>query len=74
VFRAEGFMRFTDYLAWVRVDRAKYLLKQPDMTLDEVASGCGFNDTAYFCRVFKQRTKKTPGRYRQEARAAGPIE
>lgn len=70
LFRAEGLMRFVDYLAWVRIDRAKYLLKHHDLTLDELAASCGFRDTAYFCRVFKQRTHRTPTRYRLESRTA----
>jgi AraC-like DNA-binding protein len=68
LFRREGLMRFTDYLAWVRVDRAKYLLKHHDIMLDELARSCGFKDTAYFCRVFKRRTNQTPVRYRLKAR------
>ena len=65
LFRQEGAMKFTDYLSWVRVDRAKFLLRRHDLTVDEVAADCGFNDTAYFCRVFKRRTKFTPSEYRR---------
>jgi AraC-like DNA-binding protein len=64
LFRSEGLMRFTDYLTWVRLDRAKYLLRNHDSTLGEVAASCGFSDIGYFCRVFKQRTKLTPTAYR----------
>lgn len=70
LFRREGLMRFVDYLAWVRIDRAKYLLKHHDLGLDELAASCGFRDTAYFCRVFKKRTQRTPTRYRVESRTA----
>ncbi|MBC8040922.1 MAG: helix-turn-helix transcriptional regulator [Opitutaceae bacterium] len=68
LFRREGLMRFIDYVAWVRMDRAKHLLAHQDFTLDEVATSCGFRDTAYFCRVFKQRTNRTPTGYRLESR------
>lgn len=64
LFREEGSMSFIDYLTWVRIDRAKYLLKQGDHCLDAVAAACGFAETAYFCRVFKKRTKLTPSEYR----------
>lgn len=67
LFRQEGLMRFVDYLTWVRVDRAKYLLKNHGMTLEEISSMCGFQESAYFCRVFKQRTNLTPSQYRQQA-------
>lgn len=72
LFRREGLMRFTDYLARVRVERAKYLLKHYELALNELAAACGFNETAYFCRVFKQRTGQTPTSYRQVARRAAP--
>jgi len=64
LFRSEGFMRFTDYLTWVRLDRAKYMLRHHDRTLSEVAQSCGFSDIGYFCRVFKRKTKLTPTAYR----------
>jgi AraC-like DNA-binding protein len=64
LFRSEGLMKFTDYLTWVRLDRAKYLLRHHDRTLAEVASSCGFSEIGYFCRVFKRKTKLTPTAYR----------
>lgn len=68
LFRTAGLMRFTDYLTWVRIDRAKFLLRQHvGLTLDEVARSCGFHDTGYFCRVFKRKTKLTPTAYRLQS-------
>lgn len=64
LFRSEGHMRLTDYLTLVRIDRAKLLLRNYDMAVKEVAANCGFNDVAYFCRVFRQVTKVTPLAYR----------
>lgn len=64
LFRQQGLMTFGDYLNWVRIDRAKLLLRRHDFKLDEVASRCGFNQVSYFCRVFKARTKLTPSQYR----------
>jgi AraC-like DNA-binding protein len=62
-------MRFTDYLTWVRLDRAKYMLRHHDRTLGEVAQSCGFSDIGYFCRVFKRKTKLTPTAYRLQKSA-----
>lgn len=64
LFRTEGQMRLSDYLTLVRVGRAKLLLKHYDMPVKEVAANCGFNDVAYFCRVFRQVTKVSPTAYR----------
>lgn len=65
LFHREGKMKFNQYLTFVRIDRAKFLLKRYSLTLDEVARRCGYNDTTYFCRTFKRITKKTPTQYRQ---------
>jgi AraC-like DNA-binding protein len=65
LFRNEGLMRFCDYLTYVRIDRAKFMLSKYDMTLFEIANRCGFSDAAYFCRIFKKIVKKTPTQYKQ---------
>ena len=65
LFKVQGAMTFRDYLAYVRVDRAKHLLKSYRLRVEEVAGHCGFRDAAYFCRVFKKLARRTPGEYRQ---------
>ena len=67
LFRKEGFMRFNDYLNLVRVNRAKFMLQNYNMTLKEIASGCCYSDPAYFCRVFKKICKVTPTEYRSNS-------
>jgi AraC-like DNA-binding protein len=64
VFRQEGHMTLADYITWVRVDRAKFMLKKYNFKLNDVSVRCGFNDVNYFCRVFKHRTGMTPSEYR----------
>lgn len=66
LFRHEGLMRFNDYVNLVRVNRAKFMLRNYPMTLKEVAANCGYADVAYFCRIFKRITKLTPTQYRGE--------
>ena len=57
-------MRFSDYLTLVRIDRAKFMLKEYGSSLKEIAAHCGYHDVAYFCRVFRRITKITPTEYR----------
>jgi AraC-like DNA-binding protein len=64
LFRKEGFMRFNDYLNLVRVNRAKFMLQNYNLSLKEIASSCCYSDAAYFCRVFKKVCKVTPTEYR----------
>ena len=57
-------MRFSDYLNAVRMNRAKFMLRNYGLTLKEVAANCGYSDIAYFCRMFKRMNKETPTQYR----------
>jgi AraC-like DNA-binding protein len=64
IFHRHGHMTFIDYLTHVRIARAKYLLCNYNLKLEDVAARSGFRDAAYFCRVFKRLTKTTPVDYR----------
>lgn len=64
LFRQQGHMTLADYITWVRIDRAKFMLKKYNFKLSEVSMRCGFKDVNYFCRVFKARTGRTPTEYR----------
>ncbi len=68
LFQTHGSMTFGDYLTHVRIDRAKYLLRNYDLKLDDISIRCGYRDTPYFCRVFKRLTKCTPAEYRSACR------
>lgn len=64
LFRQQGHMTLADYITWVRMERAKFMLKKYRFRLSEVAIRCGFQDVNYFFRVFKTRTGMTPSQYR----------
>ncbi len=64
LFRQRGHMRLADYITWVRIDRAKFMLKRYEFRLQEVATRCGYQDVNYFYRVFKNKTGMTPSEYR----------
>lgn len=64
LFRQQGHMRLADYIIWVRIERAKFMLKKYSFRLHEVANRCGFQDVNYFYRVFKNKTGLTPSEYR----------
>ncbi|AZL86957.1 AraC family transcriptional regulator [Aliivibrio salmonicida] len=64
MFRQQGHMTLADYITWVRIERAKFMLKKYTFRLTEVATRCGFQDVNYFYRVFKNKTTYTPSDYR----------
>ena len=54
------------YVMRLRMLQAKRLLKADlNMPIGDVAQRCGFDDVAYFSRIFKQTFDITPTRYRQ---------
>lgn len=56
----------TGYIADLRVNKAKLLLKEhPEMSISEVAYHCGIEDTPYFITLFKRKTGQTPGAWRE---------
>lgn len=56
-----------EYLTQVRIDEAKKMLKNPKYNVMQVAEGSGFEDPAYFTRVFKKLEGITPSRFKQHA-------
>ncbi|GAB2577783.1 hybrid sensor histidine kinase/response regulator transcription factor [Spirosoma areae] len=58
-------MNVSDYVAEIRVKKAKYLLRETNKSMAEIADETGFNSPAYFTTFFKQHTRKTPSEYRK---------
>lgn len=53
------------YLKQIRLEHAKELLKQTNLTVADIAEQTGFNDTSHFCSSFKGFTSVPPGNYRE---------
>lgn len=64
IFRKELGLSPWDYLNRYRIHLASEMLRQTAMTINEVASRTGFQDQAYFCRVFKKVKGCPPGKVR----------
>ncbi len=54
----------SSYVRFIRLNLAKELLKNPDLSISEVAYEVGFNDPNYFTRSFVQEFSITPTEYR----------
>jgi LacI family transcriptional regulator len=52
----------------VRVDRAKHLLAETDLSVKEVARTAGFHDTRHLCVTFRQKVGTSPVRFRARFR------
>lgn len=47
-----------------RIDKARQLLRQSDLSIGQVAEATGYRDVYFFSRQFKIKTGQTPTRYR----------
>lgn len=57
----------TRFIRYVRLNKAKSLLQNPALSITAVAFDSGFNDPAYFSRVFKQEFGLTPQAWREQS-------
>ncbi|OMD48382.1 hypothetical protein BSK56_11415 [Paenibacillus borealis] len=51
---------FSDHVAEARMRRAKLLLSANKLRIYEISAECGYQDTKYFCRVFKKYNGISP--------------
>ena len=56
------------FLRRARVDRARRLLADPDLSIKQVAFRCGFTDPFHFSRVFRRVDGLSPTQFRLAAR------
>jgi two-component system response regulator YesN len=65
LFKDNLHIGFMEYLNNYRLEKAKVLLKQNNFSNKMVARLCGFNDDAYFSKVFKKAEGMTPKEFRK---------
>ena len=57
---------FKAYLTQVRMEQSKVLLTTTDYSMLNIALSVGYEDQAYFTKVFREYTGTTPAQYRQK--------
>ena len=57
---------FSEYLLEIRMDEAKKLLANPEMSIGEIALKIGYDDYHYFSKVFKKYYSVSPQQYRKQ--------
>ncbi len=63
-------LTFKQLVDEVRLEEACRLLKNPNVSLQEVARAVGFKDPSNFNRAFKRWTQQTPKEYRIQLRGS----
>ncbi|MDO4165828.1 MAG: AraC family transcriptional regulator [Eubacteriales bacterium] len=64
IFRETLGLRPMEYVNQVRIEMARQLLIYSDYSIKEVGEKCGFQNTNYFCKMFKKYENVTPLEYR----------
>lgn len=64
-FKEQSGEGLLDYIQKVRINMAKKLLEETDLTIEKIGEETGFSNSNSFQRVFKKMEGVTPGNYRR---------
>jgi AraC-like DNA-binding protein len=70
IFRKATGLKFTDYVARVRLEDAKARLVNPNLRISEVAYDVGFQSLTQFNRTFQRIFGQSPTQYRTQLRVS----
>ncbi|MDR1239058.1 MAG: helix-turn-helix domain-containing protein [Treponema sp.] len=66
IFKEEMGENLSSYLNRLRIEKAATMLAETELTLNEIAGACGFEDQSWFSKIFKNFTGLSPGKYREK--------
>lgn len=66
LFKEETGENFIEYLTNIRIEQAKKLLQNRDMSIKIICADTGYSDPNYFSRIFKKQVGVTPTEYREK--------
>lgn len=70
LFKKETGSTYTKYLTQLRIEKAKQLLQQTDLSLSDICAEIGYNDYFYFLKTFKKYEGMSPSTYRAQLTSA----
>lgn len=65
---------FRDYINALRIQKAKFLLRDTDKQILQIMAECGFRNQSSFNRVFRENGGKSPKEYRELTRGVADTE
>lgn len=68
LFRDEFGRSFREYLAALKIGRARRLLRESDQSVIEISAEAGFSSLSHFNSVFRRRVGATPSAFRARGR------
>ena len=69
LFLQETGKNFIDYLIEYRITKAKELLSNSKLCINDISKQVGYPDPQYFCTIFRKKTGITPNQFRKNSRA-----
>jgi AraC-like DNA-binding protein len=72
LFRAHFGVSFRSKQAQLRLERARQLLLESDISITDVATACGYHNQRVFCGMFKIRFGITPAKLRRQIPRRSP--
>ena len=68
-FRQEQGMTFSEYLASLRMDKARHLLRTSPLSIAEISAQVGYGDPNYFSRAFSKTYGMSPTEFREASKS-----
>lgn len=65
LFQQHTGKKLSDFIQETRINRAKYLLTNTDLSITRIAMTAGFGSICHFNRLFRQLEKNSPSKFRQ---------
>ncbi len=57
-------MTYSEYLAYLRIEKAKYLLESSSLNIEEIMWIIGYHNKGFFYKKFQESTGTSPAKYR----------
>ncbi len=65
LFKEEEGQNFIEYLTKIRIDKARQLLREENLSIKEISIMVGYSDPNYFSRLFRKQMDMSPREYRE---------
>lgn len=65
IFRKEMGMSISDYIIMLRMDMAKDLLRNTNLSITQISEKCGYSNFSYFAKMFKKSFGLSPIEFRK---------
>ena len=68
IFNKKSGISFREYKLNVQMEKAKSLLQEADLNVNEISLELGYQNAESFMRIFKRLNKMTPSQYREQVK------